>query len=121
MISGQYEKTLNGYDDYFASDGGNGNDFFGPGFDNFFTKVESGIEDEIVTSPNYNPNYNPYNNRARGRNWEETEDPYNNRPGGRNWETEDERHQHHQARSIKRGVLDSISKHKNWFGFFCLF
>ena len=69
MISGQYEKTLNGYDDYFASDGGNGNDFFGPGFDNFFTKVENGIEDEIVTSPNYNPNYNPYNNRARARNW----------------------------------------------------
>ena len=113
MISGQYEKTLNGYDDYFASDGGNGNDFFGPGFDNFFTKVENGIEDEIVTSPNYNPNYNPYNNRARGRNWEETEDPYNNRPGGRNWETENERHQHHQARIIKKGVLDSINKHKN--------
>ena len=60
----------------------------------FFTKVENGIEDEIVSSPNYNP----YNNRARGRNWEEAEDPYNNRQGGRNWETEDERHQHHQAK-----------------------
>ena len=103
-ILGQYEKT-NGYDDYFASDGGNGNDFFSPGFDNFFTKVENGIEDEIVTSPNYHP----YNNRARGRNWEEIQDPYNNRPGGRNWETEDERHQHHQARSIKRGVSDRRS------------
>ena len=51
-----------GYEDFFASD----KDFFGPGFDDFFKKIEGGIEDEIVSSPNYHT-YHP-----RAREWEES-------------------------------------------------
>ena len=46
VLSLDQEKENNGYDEYFASDGTSGN-FFGPAFDDFFTKVESGIDDEI--------------------------------------------------------------------------
>ena len=37
-----------GYRDYYASDGSHG-DFFGPAFDEFFKKVEGGIEEEITS------------------------------------------------------------------------
>lgn len=42
------------YDDFYHSDGNQG-DFFGggPNFDDFFKKIETGIEDEITTSPKH--------------------------------------------------------------------
>ncbi len=52
-----------GYEDYFNSDGEQGN-YFGQPFEDFFSKVENGIEDEIVSSPNYNQ-YGHNSPRAR--------------------------------------------------------
>merc|ERR1712183_435328 len=40
------------YNDYFNSDGEKGH-FFGPRYDDIFKKLETGVEDEIHTSPNY--------------------------------------------------------------------
>ena len=41
-----------GYDDYYLTDGVKG-DLFGPRYDEYFKKIETGIEDEISDSPNY--------------------------------------------------------------------
>ena len=40
------------HDDFYKSDGDHGY-FDAPNFDDFFTKVEGGVEDEITSSPNY--------------------------------------------------------------------
>lgn len=63
-----------GYNDYYASDGALGDFFDQSQFDNFFKKLETGIEDEITTSPNY------MQHRPRGRDLQD-----------------DESNQHHQS------------------------
>ena len=59
------------HDDFYKSDS---NYFDAPDFDNFFTKVEGGVEDEITSSPNY-----------YGSSRSQHDD----------WQREDERNHHH--------------------------
>ena len=42
-------------------------DFFGSDFDKFFSKVENGINNEIVASPNYNIVNKDYENGLESR------------------------------------------------------
>lgn len=77
-----------GYEDYFASDGAQG-DFFGPAFDDFFQKVENGVEDEITSSPNYHP----YNPRAHDT-WEQDEEKH---------------HKHHEPDDMYQRSFDKVT------------
>ena len=67
----QHNNYHGNHDDFYKSDSSY---FDAPDFDNFFTKVEGGVEDEITSSPNY-----------YGSSRSQHDD----------WQREDERNHHH--------------------------